>query len=171
MRGHFQCSCVGTFRKVDAGMVRVAGELVMNIFLPSSEWDWMWAPASFPIRYLHVLQPEGAAVTGRRCSAPAVSPSVAHTAPGRRGSQPAVLPAEMMAGQESRQLQSFAVHVSNRQGDTRQRAEKRPQGDIIFFQEDTSFNSSLLTDFLYRFRVSSRYHFTVGAELESIAGI
>lgn len=139
MRDHYQCSCVGTFRKVDAGMVRVAGELVINVYPLVNETERV-TPASSTIRYLHVLQPEGAAVTGRRCSAPAVSSSVAPTAPGRRGSQPAVLQAEMMPGRETRQPRSFAVHIANRQGDT----EKLPQGDLFIYlfssQEDTSFN-------------------------------
>lgn len=143
MRGHFQCSCVGTFRKVDAGMVRVAGESVINNFYPLVN-ETECVPVSSTIRYLHVLQPEGAAVTGRRCSAPAISSGVAHSAPDRRGSQPAVLQVEMIPGQESRQSRSLAAHVSNRQGDTGQRAEKQPQGEILSLplQEDTSFNSS-----------------------------
>lgn len=93
----------------------------------------MCAPASSIIRYLHVLQPEGAAVTGRRCSAPAVSSSVAHPAPDRRGSQPAVLQAQTMSGQQSCQSQSFSLHVSNRQHNAGQHAKKRPQGVWFFF--------------------------------------
>lgn len=93
----------------------------------------MCVPACSTIRYLHVLQPDGAAVTGRRCSAPAVSSSVAPTAPDRRGSQPAVLQAGMTPGQETRQPQSVAVHISNQQGDTGQQAEKQSQGNIFVF--------------------------------------
>lgn len=95
------------------------------------------------IRYLHVLQPDGAAATGRRCSAPAVSSSVTPTAPDRRGSQPAVLQAGMTPGQETRQPQSVAVHISNQQGDAGPQAEKQSQGNIfVFLQEDTGFSLS-----------------------------
>ncbi|XP_056896411.1 makorin, ring finger protein, 4 isoform X3 [Takifugu flavidus] len=76
-------------------------------------------------RYRHVPRPESAAVTGRRCSAPAVSSTVAPTRADRRGSQPAVLQAEVMPRQEC--SQSFAVHVSNPQGDIGQRVEKQPR--------------------------------------------
>lgn len=102
----------------------------------------MCVPACSAIRYLHVLQPDGAAVSGRRCSAPAVSSSVAPPAPDRRGSQPAVLQAGMTPGQETCQPQSVAVHISNQQGDTGQQAEKQSQGNIVFSQEDTGFNLS-----------------------------
>ncbi|XP_068198569.1 makorin, ring finger protein, 4 isoform X2 [Antennarius striatus] len=52
-------------------------------------------------RYLHVLQPDAdAAVAGRRRSVPTVSSTVASTSPNRRGSEPAVLHAEVISTQE-----------------------------------------------------------------------
>ncbi|XP_038578650.1 probable E3 ubiquitin-protein ligase makorin-1 isoform X1 [Micropterus salmoides] len=68
-------------------------------------------------RYLHVLQPEvDAAVAGRRGSMPAVSSSssVAYAQPDRRGSEPALLQAEVMSRQECRRSEVMP-NVSNPQ--------------------------------------------------------
>ncbi|KAM8755681.1 makorin, ring finger protein, 4 [Acanthopagrus schlegelii] len=64
-------------------------------------------------RYLHVLQPEaGAAAAGRRSSVPTVSSSsVAYALPNRRrGSEPALLQAELMSRRSE-----FVVNVSHHQ--------------------------------------------------------
>ncbi|XP_070767066.1 makorin, ring finger protein, 4 [Enoplosus armatus] len=71
-------------------------------------------------RYLHVLQPEvDAAVAGRRGSMPTVSSSsVAYAPPDRRGSEPALLQAEVMSRQGCSSNSSSserAVNVSNPQ--------------------------------------------------------
>ncbi|XP_051281139.1 makorin, ring finger protein, 4 [Dicentrarchus labrax] len=67
-------------------------------------------------RYLHVLQPEfDADVAGRRSSVPTVSSSsVAYNPSNRRGSEPALLQAEVMSRQECRRSE-FVVNVSNPQ--------------------------------------------------------
>ncbi|XP_029291885.1 makorin, ring finger protein, 4 [Cottoperca gobio] len=64
-------------------------------------------------RYLHVLHPEvDAAVAGRRGSVPTVSSSsVAYALPDRRGSEPALLQAEVTSRGRSQSL----VHISNPQ--------------------------------------------------------
>lgn len=73
-------------------------------------------------RYLHVLQPEVDAAVARRSSVPAVSSSgVAYGAPDRRGSEPALLQAEVMSRQvmsrrECRRSE-FVVNVSSPQDD------------------------------------------------------
>lgn len=67
-------------------------------------------------RYLHVAQAEDdTAVSGRRSSVPAVSPSsVACTPPDRRGSEPALQQADVSARQEcSRSV--FIANISNTQ--------------------------------------------------------
>lgn len=67
-------------------------------------------------RYLHVAQAEDdTAVSGRRSSVPAVSPSsVACTPPDRRGSEPALQQANVSARQEcSRSV--FIANISNTQ--------------------------------------------------------
>ncbi|XP_044068296.1 makorin, ring finger protein, 4 [Siniperca chuatsi] len=67
-------------------------------------------------RYLHVLQPEvDAAVAGRRGSMPTVSSSsVAYAPPDRRGSEPALLQAEVTFRQECSRSE-LMVNVSNPQ--------------------------------------------------------
>ncbi|XP_071332183.1 makorin, ring finger protein, 4 isoform X2 [Trachinotus anak] len=60
-------------------------------------------------RYLHVLQPVVAAVAGRRGSVPNVSSSrVAHAPPDRRGSEPALLQAEVMSRPECSRSETVA---------------------------------------------------------------
>ncbi|XP_041656413.1 makorin, ring finger protein, 4 isoform X2 [Cheilinus undulatus] len=67
-------------------------------------------------RYLHVLQPEVAA--GRRGSVPTVSSfSVVYAPPDRRGSEPALLQAEVTSRQESSRSESVVI-VSNHQHNT-----------------------------------------------------
>ncbi|XP_076596593.1 makorin, ring finger protein, 4 isoform X2 [Chaetodon auriga] len=70
-------------------------------------------------RYLHVLQPEvDAAVAGRRSSVPAVSSSsVAYAPPDRRGSEPALLQAEVTSRQQC-STSEFVVNDSNSQHNT-----------------------------------------------------
>ena len=81
-------------------------------------------------RYLHVLQPEaGAAAAGRRSSVPTVSSSsVPYALPNRRrGSEPALLQAELMSRRSE-----FVVNVSNHQHSVGHRAadiaEEQSQG-------------------------------------------
>ncbi|KAM9855140.1 makorin, ring finger protein, 4 [Aulostomus maculatus] len=73
-------------------------------------------------RYLHILQPEGdTAAAGRRGSAPTVSPSSATRAPlDRRGSEPALLQAEVMLRRGRGQTR--LVTISNPPYDTGGRA-------------------------------------------------
>ncbi|XP_023283221.1 probable E3 ubiquitin-protein ligase makorin-1 isoform X1 [Seriola lalandi dorsalis] len=70
-------------------------------------------------RYLHVLQPEAAAaLTGRRGSVPNVSSSrVARAPPDRRGSEPALLQAEVMSRQECSRSETV-VDLSDAQHNT-----------------------------------------------------
>ncbi|XP_014195026.1 makorin, ring finger protein, 4 isoform X1 [Haplochromis burtoni] len=70
-------------------------------------------------RFFHVLQSEaGTTVAGRRASVPTVSSSsVAHASPDRRGSEPAVLQAEVTSEQECSRSE-LAADTSNPQCDT-----------------------------------------------------
>ncbi|XP_053172836.1 makorin, ring finger protein, 4 isoform X2 [Scomber japonicus] len=72
-------------------------------------------------KFIHVLQPEGdAAYAGRRASVPTVSTSSVATAPpDRRGSEPALLQAEVMSRWERSMSHSHSVvNVSNPQYNT-----------------------------------------------------
>ncbi|XP_026223695.1 makorin, ring finger protein, 4 isoform X2 [Anabas testudineus] len=63
-------------------------------------------------RYLHVLQPGvDSSVAGRRSSVPVSSSNVGHAPPDRRGSEPALLQAELMHRQECSRSQ-LVVNVS-----------------------------------------------------------
>lgn len=75
-----------------------------------------WRAHISTTRYLHVLQPGvDAAIAGRRGSMPTVSSSsVAYAPPGRRGSEPALLQAEVMSRQQCSRS-GLVVNVSNPQ--------------------------------------------------------
>ncbi|XP_019944332.2 makorin, ring finger protein, 4 [Paralichthys olivaceus] len=70
-------------------------------------------------RFIHILPPEAdAAVAGRRSSAPTVSSShVAHAQPDRRGSEPALLQAEVTSRQECSRSEGV-FHISDPQRNT-----------------------------------------------------
>lgn len=127
-------------------MVRVVGELAFDNTSPVVNKRDLNPCLCSTIRYLHVLRPEGAAVTGRRCSMPAVS-SVAPAPPDRRGSQPAVLQAGLMPRPECSRPRSFALPVSTHQDDAGQQADQQPQGDWCFPSDPFFFLHSLLTFF------------------------
>lgn len=125
MNGQFQPKYVGTFRKVDAGMVIAAGKPFLFFFTQLYLTKWKnitciqisFAHSIFSTtRYLHVLQPEDdTAVSGRRSSVPTVSSSsVACTPPDRRGSGPALLQAEVISRQECSRSE-FVDNISNPQ--------------------------------------------------------
>lgn len=114
----FQPKYVGTFRKVDAGMVIVAGGCLTF----SSSWGkialvWTLVPRliSSIARYLHVPQPEvGETVSSRRGSVPAVSSShVVYPPVDRRGSEPALLQAGAMSGQECGRAVTSSANPQN----------------------------------------------------------
>lgn len=130
----------GTFRKMDAGMVNAAGKPVFFfvLFLCVTWWkgkakrtiSFLARSLFCTTRYLHVLQPEaGAAAAGRRSSVPTVSSSsVPYALPNRRrGSEPALLQAELMSRRSE-----FVVNVSNHQHSVGHRAadiaEEQSQG-------------------------------------------
>lgn len=83
---------VGTFRKVDAGLVKAAGTPCFCPIYTSRQEDTLAQlihSVFSTCRYLHVLQPEAAAAVRRRGSAPNVSfPRGART-PSDRGPEPA----------------------------------------------------------------------------------
>lgn len=86
-------------------------------------------------RYLHILQPTGdVAVTGRRRSVPAVSASISCTPPERRGSEPALMQAEVMPRQECSTTE-FVQDIPNPQhlGNLASNSsEERSQGMRVF---------------------------------------
>lgn len=127
---------VGTFRKMAAGMVNAAGKPIFSFVCNLMKGDdkthnFHLARSLFStIGYLHVLQPEAsAAVAGRRSSVPTVSSSsVAYALPDRRrGSEPALLQAELMSRRSE-----FVVNVTNHQHNVGRRAadiaEEQSQG-------------------------------------------
>lgn len=151
MNGQVHPRYVGTFRKVDAGMVNAAGKCFysptkvvcecMNERMTCKHISTAHCMLS-TTRYLHVLQPEAdAAVAGRRSSVPTVSSSsVAYAPPDRRGSEPALLQAEAMSRRECSRSQ-FVVNVSNPQHNTGRLAadiaEEQSQGIGFFFMGET----------------------------------
>lgn len=119
MNGQFQPKYVGTFRKVDAGMVIAAGKPFLLLFstqLYLMKWKKItciqisFAHSIFSTtRYLHVLQREGdTAVSGRRSSVPTVSSSSV------AWSGPALLQAEVISRQECSRSE-FVDNISNPQ--------------------------------------------------------
>lgn len=70
-----------------------------------------------PARYRHVLQPDfDAAIAGRRGSVPMVSVRVAYAPPERRGSEPALLQAELLTRQECNGSQSVVNELNSHHG-------------------------------------------------------
>lgn len=123
---------VGIIRKVDAGMVSAAGKFIFLPFPPPhfhtvqtmSQMHTSYAHAMcvnihiFSPRFFHVLQPEAdPAVAGRRASVPTVSSNVVYVPPDRRGSEPALLQAEVTSEQECSRSELFE-DLSNPQRDT-----------------------------------------------------
>lgn len=111
---------VGIIRKVDAGMVSAAGKLPPPPpCLLFKKIHHLIPYIFFSARFFHVLQSEaGTTVAGRRASVPTVSSSsVAHASPDRRGSEPAVLQAEVTSEQECSRSE-LAADTSNPQCDT-----------------------------------------------------
>lgn len=119
--------------------------LILHIILLLTKWNLIkWIQIKFSLyfdflyRYLHVLQPAvGAGVAARRSSVPVVSSSsVGHAPSDRRGSEPALLQAELMSRQEVSRSESD-INISDLRHSSNPVAtdivEEQPQGIGFFF--------------------------------------